>query len=85
MGDIYEISQRYDQAEASYLKLIEFYNDDILADDAHFRLAKLYEGPLAKPDKAKELYERIIFNFADSIYFVEARKRYRMLRGDAIN
>ena len=85
MGEIYEISQRYDQAEASYLKLIEFYNDDILADDAHFRLAKLYEGPLAQPDKAKELYEQIIFNFADSIYFVEARKRYRMLRGDAIN
>lgn len=85
MGDIYEISQRYFQAEASYLKLIEFYNDDILADDAHFRLAKLYEGPLARPDKAKELYEQIIFNFADSIYFVEARKRYRMLRGDAIN
>ncbi len=85
MGEIYEISQRYDQAEGSYLKLIEFYNDDILADDAHFRLAKLYEGPLAQPDKAKELYEQIIFNFADSIYFVEARKRYRMLRGDAIN
>ena len=85
MGDIYEISQRYFQAEASYSKLIEFYNDDILADDAHFRLAKLYEGPLARPDKAKELYEQIIFNFADSIYFVEARKRYRMLRGDAIN
>jgi TolA-binding protein len=85
MGEIYEISQRYDQAEASYLKLIEFYNDDILADDAHFHLAKLYEGPLAQPDKAKELYEQIIFNFADSIYFVEARKRYRMLRGDAIN
>ena len=85
MGELYEVTQQYEQAEANYKKLIEFYNEDILADDAHFHLAKLYEGPLAQPEKAKALYERIIFDFADSIYFVEARKRYRTLRGDAIN
>jgi len=85
MGEIYEVLGEYEQAEANYLKLIEFYKEDILADDAHFRLAKLYEGPLAQPQKAKLFYEQIIFEFADSIYFVEARKRFRMLRGDAIN
>ena len=36
-------------------------------------------------EKAKPLYEEIIFNHQDSIYFVEARKKFRMLRGDAIN
>lgn len=85
MGELYEATQQYEQAEANYKKLIEFYSEDILADDAHFHLAKLYEGPLAQPEKAKALYEQIIFDFADSIYFVEARKRYRTLRGDAIN
>ncbi len=85
IGTIYEELGQYEQAEASYLKLIEFYKEDILADDAHFRLAELYEGPLAQPQKAKSFYEQIIFEFADSIYFVEARKRFRMLRGDAIN
>ena len=74
-----------EKAEANYLKLIQFYNQDILADDAHFQLAKLYETRLGMPEKAKDLYEQIIYNFADSIYFVEARKRFRMLRGDAIN
>ena len=74
MGEIYETMEQYTLAEANYLKLIEFYKEDILADDAHFRLAKLYEGPLAAPQKAKALYEQIIFDFADSIYFVEARK-----------
>ena len=39
----------------------------------------------AQPEKAKVLYEQIIFNHEDSIYFVEARKKYRVLRGDAIN
>jgi len=84
-GEIYEKKGDYEKAEANYLKIIEFYNEDILADDAHYRLAKLYEEKLNQPDKAKAQYEAIIFNFADSIYFVEARKKYRSLRGDAIN
>ncbi len=84
-GEIYEKKSEFTKAQANYLKIIEFYNDDILADDAHFRLAKLYEEKLDQPEKAKAEYEAIIFNFADSIYFVEARKKYRSLRGDAIN
>lgn len=84
-GELFEKTNEYIKAETNYLKIIEFYNDDILADDAHFRLAKIYEEKLDQPDKAKAQYEAIIFNFADSIYFVEARKRYRALRGDAIN
>lgn len=84
LGEIYESMSMYENAENSYLKLLEFYNEDILADDAHFRLAKLYEKRLDQIDKAKEFYELIIFNFADSIFFVEAQKKYRSLRGDAI-
>ena len=57
----------------------------MLADDAYFALAELYEKQLQQPEKAKEYYEQIIFNYEDSIYYVDARKKYRMLRGDAIN
>ena len=84
-GEIYEKLGQYTKAEANYLKILQFYGDDILADDAQFRLAKIYENKLDQPEKAKAHYEQIIFNHADSIYFVEARKKYRMLRGDAIN
>jgi tetratricopeptide (TPR) repeat protein len=84
IGVLYEISHDYKKAENTYLKLIQFYSDDILADDAYYKLAKLYETKLGQPEKAKEYYEQIIFNFADSIYFIEARKKYRILRGDAI-
>ncbi len=82
---LYEKTEQLEKAEANYDKLIELYPDEIVADDAYFKLAKLYEDKLAQPEKAKELYEQIIYNFADSIYFVEARKRFRALRGDAIN
>ena len=84
LGDLYEANGEFEKAEESYLALIQFYNEDILADDAHYRLAKLYETKLNQPQKAKEYYELLIFNFEDSIYFVEARKKYRMLRGDEI-
>ncbi|MFC7357807.1 tetratricopeptide repeat protein [Jejudonia soesokkakensis] len=83
-GQVYEKINEYKKAEANYLKLIEFYKDDILADDAYFKLAELYETKLDQPEKAKELYEQIVFNYAASIFFVEARKRFRTLRGDEI-
>ena len=84
-GMIYEKTKQFIRAEENYQKIIDLHKEDILADDAFYRLAQLYENELAQPEKAKELYEQIIFDFADSIYFVEARKRYRMLRGDEIN
>lgn len=82
---LFEKKKEYEKAHFNYLKIIEFYNDGILADDAIFNLAELYNSHLNDPIKAKELYEKIIFNHSDSIFFVEARKNYRKLRGDAIN
>ena len=80
-AELYEITGFYKKAETNYLKIIELYKDEILADDAYFKLANLYENQLQNPQKAKEYYEQIIFDFADSIYFTQARKRYRILRG----
>jgi len=82
---LYESEKEFEKAKVNYLKIIEFYPDDILIDDAYYWLAELYTNVLNKPEKAKELYEKLIFNHADSIYFVDARKKYRTLRGDAIN
>ena len=84
-AQLYEQKKQYDKAAANYEYIIVNYREDILADDAHYFLAELYNTFLAEPEKAKPLYEKIIFEYEDSIYFVEARKKYRMLRGDAIN
>lgn len=82
---LFEKKKQYNKAEANYLKIISDYREDILADDAHYYLAELYNTHLAKPEDAKQLYEKIIFDFEDSIYFIESRKKFRMLRGDSIN
>ena len=81
---LYETEENFGMAEKNYRQIIDAYGEDILADNAHYLLAELYANKLGDLDSAKELYEQIIFNFADSIYFVEARKKYRMLRGDTI-
>ncbi|GAA3644722.1 tetratricopeptide repeat protein [Flavivirga jejuensis] len=84
-AQLFEIKKQYEKAAANYNAIIANYSDGILIDDTYFNLAGIYEKQLNMPEKAKALYELIIFNHADSIYFVNARKRYRSLRGDAIN
>jgi len=84
-GLIYEKIENYEQAERNYLKIVQFFGHDILADDALYYLARLYETKLDDPTKAKAYYEQLLFNHQDSIYFVEARRKFRMLRGDEIN
>jgi len=81
---LFEAEENWNKAEANYLKILQHFSKDILADNATFFLAELYNKKLKHPDKAREFYEQIIFNFPDSIYFVEARRNYRQLRGDAI-
>ncbi|SFC99104.1 Tetratricopeptide repeat-containing protein [Algibacter pectinivorans] len=84
-AQLFELKLQYDKAAVNYQAMIDNYKDGILMDDALFHLAEIYQKQLNLPEKAKGLYEQIIFNHADSIYFVDARKRYRTLRGDAIN
>ncbi|TYB79882.1 tetratricopeptide repeat protein [Bizionia myxarmorum] len=84
-GQLFEANKQYEKAETNYQMIVVNFKDGILADDAYFALAELYEKHLQNPQKAKEFYEQIIFNHQDSIFFVEARKRFRELRGDAVN
>ncbi|MCB0444147.1 MAG: tetratricopeptide repeat protein, partial [Gelidibacter sp.] len=84
-AQLYEKKKQYDKAVANYETMIANYSDGILADDALYYLAELYNNILDQPEKAKTLYEKIIFTHQDSIYFVDARKKFRMLRGDSIN
>ena len=66
-----------------YLQKIEtFHKYDILADDAIFEIAEIYEKHLQDKEKASEYYKKILFECKGSLLTVEARKRYRALRGD---
>jgi tetratricopeptide (TPR) repeat protein len=84
-AQLFEHKKEYQKAESNYQAILTNYRDGILVDDASYALAELYVNHLSQPEKAKALYEDIFLNHADSIYFIDARKKFRALRGDAIN
>ncbi len=80
-----EIMMRLNDFEkaAEYLSvIIENYPYDITADNAIFLLADLNEKHFQNNEKALQLYEKLLVDYPASIFTVEARKRFRILRGD---
>jgi tetratricopeptide (TPR) repeat protein len=74
----------YAKSIAILNKIMTEYPDDILADDASFLEAEIYEMRLNQKEKAKEKYRLFLDQHAGSVYAAEARKRYRTLRGDFV-
>lgn len=74
--------KNYFEAEKLLKRIVEDYGDELLADDALFQLAELYEYYLKDITQAMEYYQKILKDYSDSLYVVQARNRYRMLRGD---
>ena len=84
-AEIYIQLNNTDLAIQMYQKITSDWGYDILADDALYRLAKIYDNTLADKVKAMELYEKILLEHNSSIFTAEARKRFRILRGDNLN
>ena len=73
------------EALANYEQIEENWSYDILADDALYKRADIYENKLNDFQSAMKLYEKILLEYNSSIYVAEARKRFRFLRGDNLN
>jgi tetratricopeptide (TPR) repeat protein len=73
-----------DQAVIQLQTIMAKYSTDLWGDDAIFMLADIYENKLNQSGKALELYQKIITDFPGSLYVIEARKRFRALRGDKL-
>jgi len=76
---------KFADAERMYLDVLKFYSEELYGDDAQFKLAELYEVKLNDIEKAKQSYQDVLIKYPGSIYVVEARKRYRALRGDNLD
>lgn len=81
-AEVYNKQREYEKAIEMYQRVVDEYRDEIRADNALFALAEIYEFQLKDIEKAKELYETIFIEFSGSTFAVEARKRFRQLRGD---
>jgi tetratricopeptide (TPR) repeat protein len=74
--------KQFEAAIVNFEKVIALNPEGILIDDAYYELAELYKIHLKNPEKASEYYQKIIFDYSSSIYLVDARKKYRKIRGD---
>ncbi|MDR2979808.1 MAG: tetratricopeptide repeat protein [Bacteroidales bacterium] len=72
----------YMEAEQYLKKILELYSTDILGDDATFLLSELYEYYLKDIPGALSYYQQVMKDYPGSLYVIEARKRFRALRGD---
>jgi tetratricopeptide (TPR) repeat protein len=77
--------QDYNEAAKHFQRIIDQYADDVLADDALFQLAVIYQEQFNNTDEAKRLFEKLMVDFPGSSFVNESRKRYRTLRGDKVD
>jgi len=74
------------EAAINYLdQILTAYSYDILADDAAFKKAEIVELHIKDIEQAKSLYQQFLVEYPGSLYVADARKRFRILRGDFIN
>ena len=78
-------NEQFEKAIKNYNQIIALDSAGIFVDDAIYQIAELYSNKLNNTEKASVYYQKIIFAHPSSIYLVEARKKYRKLRGDTIN
>lgn len=83
VGKIFEENKDYTKAIQYYQNILEQHKDGIYKDEALFFSAEIYRKYLLDNEKAKPLYEKIVLEHPDSLYFTESRKHYRTLRGDS--
>lgn len=82
LGKIHEKLGDYLLALNQYQQIIDQHPEEIYIDEALFFTAEIYSKKLVDIEKAKSYYEKLVFHHQDSIYFIDARKKYRELRGD---
>lgn len=74
----------YQKAFSYYEQVFKEHGDDVLADDALYRMAALYEQELNDKDKAQKLYEELIIKYPGSTYTQEARKKVHDMQANVI-
>jgi TolA-binding protein len=75
---------KFEEADTLLGTLVKNYPDNILTDDALMTRGRLNEEQIRDKEKAMAYYEVLMTQYPGSIFNVEARKRFRALRGDKI-
>ena len=82
IAGIYKDLNDFTKSLRYYDAILTEHKESVYTDEVLFFSGEIYNKDLNDPEKAKNFYEKIIFEHQDSIYYTEARRQYRILRGD---
>ena len=71
---------KYDEAATVLKTIVQDHSWEILADDALFQLATIYENKLNRKPEAMELFKKMLTDYPGSVYVVDARAEYRKMQ-----
>ncbi len=74
--------KEHEKCRSFLTAIMDHHGHDLLGDNAVYELARLEETIFENKDRAMELYRKLLLEHQGSLFVVEARKRFRELRGD---
>lgn len=80
-----EAMRRFEEALSILDTLYKTRTSDLYLDDALFYSGTIWSEKLKNKEKAMDYFLRLIKEIPGSVFVAEARKRLRILRGDAVN
>ena len=84
LGTTYEKSGNHAEALENYQQIIDNHKESIYIDEALFYAAEILKTQQNNLELAKTYFERILFNHQDSIFYIDAQREFRILRGDEL-
>ena len=84
IGELQLLLNHDQEALKVFQQIVEDMPTSILRDRAQMRIGEIYEKRLKDKAKAIEAYEQVLIHYPTSLYLEEARKKIRLLRGDAL-
>jgi len=71
---------KYEEASVLLNTIVKNQSWEMLADDALFQLATIYENKLNRKPEAMELFKKMLTDYPGSVYVVDARTEYRKMQ-----
>ncbi len=84
-ADIFASKKIFDYAIALYDSVLKNFPNEVVAPQAAYKLSNIYQYNLKEKEKAMNYLELLFTKYPGSFYSNEARKRFRILRGDIID
>jgi tetratricopeptide (TPR) repeat protein len=73
---------KYDEASILLESIVKEHSWELLADDALFQLAGIYQNKLNRKEDAMQLYKKLMTDYPGSVYVVDSRDEYRKMQSE---